>query len=287
MWVMPPQELDALDALDDTLDRALTYTNGQPVYALSQAERGAIHMVYQLYDALLGQPHADLRPHALDTCRPYLHDAYNQVQIGGRLIDLRARLLASTVSCPYCGFGEPRELDHYLPRSIYGELAIYPNNLIPSCGPCNNAKRAVIPGMGEAHGPGLIHVYFQNLPELDFLKADIVFQDGSLEVTFSIDPNGLDAGLAAKLRFQLERLKLNERYTKQINKFISEQRVAMLMFKAYGAEALREYLQRCAASLAGSFHRNDWRVALLRALANEPLFCEAPEAYLGFAEEAI
>src|SRR3546814_2419046 len=114
MWVLAPQ---ALEALDDALDTALTYANGAAIYGLSDAERAAIHAVYQLYDAMLGQPDAGLRPGALDVARPYLAAAYDQVQIGGRLASLRARLLASTDACPYCGFGEPRDLDHYLPRS--------------------------------------------------------------------------------------------------------------------------------------------------------------------------
>lgn len=283
MWVLPAQ---AFDDLDEALDRALTLVNGTPVYQLSPEERAAIHVTYQRYDALLGQPHADLTPAALNSARPRMYTAYDQVQIGGRLAGLRARLLASTDSCPYCGFGEPRDLDHYLPRSTYGELAIYPNNLVPSCGPCNNAKRSVVPGMGGAHGPGLIHAYFQILPDIDFLKAGISFHEGSLEVLFRIDDAVLDPLLAAKLQFQLDRLKLNERYRKQVNKFISEQRTAILMLIDYRPEVLSDYLRRCAGSLSVSFHRNDWRVALLRALSEDAEFCADPEAYLGPAAEA-
>src|SRR3546814_1881128 len=110
MWVLAPQ---ALEALDDALDTALTYANGAAIYGLSDAERAAIHAVYQLYDAMLGQPDAGLRPGALDVARPYLAAAYDQVQIGGRLASLRARLLASTDACPYCGFGEPRRSEEH------------------------------------------------------------------------------------------------------------------------------------------------------------------------------
>ncbi len=276
MWVMAPQ---SIDAVHDALHRALTLANGTLVYSLSVQEWTAINAVYQLYEVLGGQPHAGLRPVTLDAARPRLHAAYDQVQIGGRLTALRAHLLASTDACPYCGFGEPKDLDHYLPRSVYGELAIYPNNLVPSCGPCNNAKRTAVPGLGV--GPGLIHPYFQVLPDLDFLTADITFQDGSLDVLFRIDPALIAPDLAAKLQFQLDRLKLNRRYTGQINKFISEQRTAILMLRDYGSEIVRDYLRRNAASLATSFHRNDWRAALMRALAEVPDFCADPAAYLG------
>src|SRR4051812_31560025 len=102
MWVLTPQ---LPGELDQSLDTALTYANGISVYALSQVERAAIHAVYQLYDALLGQPDPGLRPGALDAARPFLASAYDQVQVGARLASLRAHLLASTDSCPYCGFG--------------------------------------------------------------------------------------------------------------------------------------------------------------------------------------
>lgn len=271
----------ATDEVDHQLDSALIHKNGTVVYQLSKAERVAIHTVYQLYEEMLGQPHPSLTPESLDVGRPCLYAAYSQVQVGGRLAELRARLIASTDVCPYCGFGEPRDLDHYLPRGQYGELAIYPNNLIPSCGPCNNAKRAVVPGGDTANGPGLIQPYFQDLPDLDFLEADIVFEDNALNVTYRIDATDVDLDLAEKLQFQIDRLKLNKRYPKQVNKFISEQRTAILMFKEIGAENLSEYLLRSSTYLAKSFHRNDWRAALLRALAKERHFCEAPEAYLG------
>ncbi len=278
MWVLEPQEQGDLDAM---LDKALTQANGTPVYSLSIAERAAIHAVCKLYDALLGQPNEDLTPEELDNVRPWMKAAYRQVQIGARLATLRARILVSTDSCPYCGFGEPRDLDHYLPISLYGELAIYPNNLIPSCAICNNAKRRVVPGVGPAHGPGLIHPYFQLLPDQIFLKADIVFAGGALEVSFHIDAAGVDEDLATNLQFQLDRLKLNERYPKQINKFLSEQRTAMLTFNELDPDLFSDYLQRSAESLANTFGLNDWRVALLYALADDADFYSTPEHYFG------
>ena len=166
MWVLDaPEGVD----LEDVLTRALTYVGGAPVYPLSDVEKAAIQAVYQLYEDMLGQPHPRLTPAELGEAKPYLVAAYGQVQVGGRLADLREHLLNSVMSCPYCGFGEPTDLDHYLPRQTYGELAIFHQNLVPSCGKCNNAKRTVVPGGSPAHGPGLIHPYYQELPDVIFL----------------------------------------------------------------------------------------------------------------------
>lgn len=278
MWTLPPPDIADVD---QQLTTALTYANGEPVYALSPLERAAVLAVYQTYDALLGQPDPSLTPAALAGCRGYIREGYGQVQIGGRLAALRASLLASTDVCPYCGFGEPTELDHYLPKAQYEELAIYPRNLVPSCGTCNNAKRTIVPGVPP--GPGLVHAYFQAFPDVVFMRADVNFTGGALEVTFRIEPAALTPALVAMLQFQLVRLKLNDRYPRQINKFLSEQRTAMLLFKELGLPPaeLTAYLLRSAASLTENFGRNDWRPALLEALATNSMFCAAPEDYLG------
>lgn len=277
MWLLSAPDLGDLDA---DLTTALTYADGNPVYALTPDERTAIHTVYALYDATLGQPTPGLQAAELHTVRPILSNSYGQVQINGRLKGLRARLLASTQACPYCGFGEVKDLDHYLPRSTYGELAIYPRNLIPSCGPCNNAKRTVHPGMPPAQGPGLIHTYYQELPDADFLHADTSFAaDGTLSVSFRVDNAAMEPNLAAKLQFQLTRLKLNKRYRAQVNKYLSEQREAMLMIHELGEAKFIEFLDRSSTALVAAHGRNDWRVALLRTLAADPDFCAAPERY--------
>ena len=88
---------------------------------------------------------------------------------------------------------------------------------MPSCGPCNNAKRTVYPGVPAAHGPGLIHAYFQPLPDEFFLDADVEFDaDGKLLVTFRMNNPAMEPAVAVKIQSQLDRLKLNARYCAQV-----------------------------------------------------------------------
>lgn len=42
--------------------------------------------------------------------------------------------------CPLCGLDYVYDLDHYMPKSIYPEYAVHPQNLIPICRRCNNKK---------------------------------------------------------------------------------------------------------------------------------------------------
>ena len=278
MWTLPPPLVDDVDA---QLTAALTFASGQPVYALSDAERASVHAVYAAYEALLGQPGPALNSPALAGCNQYLADGYSQVQVGQRLAALRSSLLASANACPYCGFGEPTDLDHYLPKPLYQALAIYPRNLVPSCAACNNAKRAIVPGVGP--DPGLIHAYFQALPDLEFFCADVDYAAGVLDVTFRIETHVVGQPLEEMLQFQLTRMKLNARYPRQVNKFLSEQRTGILMMREADGDPARlsAYLGRSARSLAGNFGLNDWRPALFRALAQNAAFCEEPELFLG------
>jgi hypothetical protein len=267
MWTLPIPSADDVEA---DLTAALTYKNGQAVYLLSQAERRAIMAVYTAYDDLAGQPGPNLTHTDLgDQCCGAIEVAYNEVQAKGRLADLRARLLLAAENCPICGFGEPTQLDHYLPKATYKSLAIYPRNLVPCCGPCNTFKLALDPARGHA----LVHAYYAELPDHAFLVADANYHDSGLTVEFRIDPANIDPGLVTALNFQLTRLKLNERYPKQINTFLFGLRTG-LMDVAANADLLREFLQRTADSLAQDFGRNDWRPVLLAAIRECSEFCE-------------
>ncbi|OUS73090.1 hypothetical protein B5G52_05110 [Pseudoalteromonas sp. A601] len=63
--------------------------------------------------------------------------------------------------CPFCGgIGNPRNLDHYLPKKHFPLFSITPHNLIPSCRDCN------MDGKGTRYAKQLekqiIHPYLDN-----------------------------------------------------------------------------------------------------------------------------
>lgn len=52
-------------------------------------------------------------------------------------------LASARQKCPYCcGIGNPRNLDHYLPKAHFPKYSILPVNLIPSCRDCNMDAKA-------------------------------------------------------------------------------------------------------------------------------------------------
>lgn len=70
-------------------------------------------------------------------------------------------LVAAGDHCPTCGgIGQPRTLDHYLPKANYPKLAVVPQNLIPACRDCNTNKRN--PLVDHPHQQ-LLHPYLDKL----------------------------------------------------------------------------------------------------------------------------
>lgn len=275
MWKVNPP---AKGNIDSQLDAALIESDGTAKYTLSAAERSALHVLYDDYDALMGEPDARLNPAALSLCQDAIHDAYNQVQKGGRLATMRARLLRAARECPLCGAAPATTLDHHLPKGDYRSLAINPSNLIPCCQPCNRAKGTLDPAMGEA----LIHAYFQDIPAATFLVATSEYDAGTLVISFSVDSEIVEEPLLSKLTFQIRRLKLDERLADSINIFLFDLKTGIENFRKLpeAREEIRIFLQKAAVSLDGSFGKHHWKSAVARSLAACEPFLNNPWLYL-------
>jgi 5-methylcytosine-specific restriction endonuclease McrA len=275
MWTV---KLPGTDDTGTQLDIALTNANGIPVYALNGVERAAIHALYLAYDANLGEPDPCLKPAVLVNCAAALLNAYDQVQKGKRLESLREMLLGAVMECPLCGAAAATTLDHHLPKSEYQALAIYPRNLIPSCQPCNRAKGTLVPVAGQE----MIHAYFQTLPTVTFFRADSVYAEGSLKIAFAIEDGALEAGLEARLAFQLDRLKLTERNQDAINLFLFALKPSFQLFEGQPGERdlIQSFLLKAAETYDKDLGLNHWKSAVVRSLASNDEFLDNPWAYL-------
>lgn len=85
----------------------------------------------------------------------YLSPKKGSVQ-GNMLETLRDHKLTL---CPSCGEdGRPNTLDHYLPKDLYPDFCITPENLFPMCDACQNAKGNKV---GDSQSPRFfLHPYF-------------------------------------------------------------------------------------------------------------------------------
>jgi hypothetical protein len=271
MWGL--KRPDNGESISDLI-KALTLVDGTPVYALSGDEITRIAELYDHYDASGGNPSLAFESGGLGLglcCA--LYDGYGQIQQGGRLAALRATLLEATDRCPVCGIGPVTDLDHHLPRSRYRPFAVYVRNLVPYCGTCNNAKRAV----GKNPAEAFAHPYFANFPGERFFAAHCVLSRSALTTTFTINQiPGMSSELHAQLCFQYERLRLNVRYDAEINVFLGGHVVSLA--DAYGSDhnpsRVADWARRSAAHLERSFGLNDWRPVVLHGIAACPEFCD-------------
>ncbi|WP_158486629.1 HNH endonuclease [Pseudomonas lurida] len=262
----------------ENLTTALTLLNGTPVYELTNLEKARVLQLYQSYDDNLGNPSNDLKgTEAEALLLEAMHNAYLQVQIGGRLEDYRDKLKLLAEICPYCGFGAITDLDHHLPRSKFKAHSIYAKNLIPCCHPCNNIKRAKA---GDMPNGQFSHVYFGQRPHEPFLSADAKVHLTGLEVSFTINQTAtLDPNEFERLKFQFDTLELNSRYKAPINIYMGTLRTSIESFAALGGAALKTFLQSSYTASCRDFGPNHWQSALLKSLTESDEFCDGGFQY--------
>jgi hypothetical protein len=100
-------------------------------------------------------------------------------------------------TCPYCNFGEQWEHDHYLPKRVYPEFALYPNNLIPICKPCNGKKLARI----QQNGVRLFkHLFSELNGVVGFLQVTVGYHPELTVEYVVVQAGGLTAAVCRASR---------------------------------------------------------------------------------------
>lgn len=179
-------------------------------------------------------------------------DGYNKP-----LVYIRTELNRGVAKCPYCSINAPQQLDHYMDKNDYGQLATCRLNLVPLCATCNNLK-------GKTSYKEFTHPYYQKFPKADFLVADCKVQNNHLVVKFRIDPMVItDVKLRAKLNNQISHIHLCHRLQKAVNEFLLTHFMYCVGFSDI---SLKTYLQKLFDNMNVMYGRNDWRTALLRGL---------------------
>jgi hypothetical protein len=258
--------------------RRYTYGGVPKGHDITAAEVEEIVKLYDRYEADLGAACDELKGGSLPaTLLDTIQAAFDKSHEGRQLYALREMLFKGVALCPICGIDPPTELDHQLPQSVFKPLSIHARNLVPMCHLCNHAKLA---GFGE-EGAAFLHVYYDKLPDLDFLKVDVALDGGTLVAAFAIDAAAaLPAGFRGRLSGQMQALKLDDRYQQEVNTYMASHAAALhLAHDANGQDGVRTMLRLQTRYERRAFHRNHWRPALLWALTNHDGFTDG-----GFAE---
>ncbi|WP_141215027.1 MULTISPECIES: HNH endonuclease [unclassified Rhodococcus (in: high G+C Gram-positive bacteria)] len=190
---------------------------------------------------------------------------------------LRGRILDSTPwrKCPYCYQIKATEVDHYLPRSKFGEYSIYAPNLVPICKTCNGKKlnRYAHPGGGRR----FLHPYFDKLPETPhphltakvsvgvsvFIRFMVTKSPGMSEEVWSVHSN------------QFDELELATRYADEAIENITGMLYSLRRhFSDGGGTQVAEHLMIERVSKEKTYGPNHWWPVMLGALVASREFCD-------------
>jgi hypothetical protein len=183
-------------------------------------------------------------------------------------------LVAAQGSCPYCaGIGNPRTLDHYLPKSKFPALSVHPHNLIPACRDCNTDAGA---GFSDLEVEQPIHPYFDK--DSFFLERWVrgrVIRCDPIVVQFFADPperwEEVDKRRAKKHFIDC---KLRDRFGSQVagelSSLVLHRKSSLAVFTPPQFEAHLRIVADDPKLLL-----NGWKRTMYLALAETPWFCSA------------
>lgn len=138
--------------------------------------------------------------------------------VKNKILDSQLRTINST--CQYCTLNSVNTLDHFIPKEDFPEFSVNPLNLFPCCPECNSKKSNLCFRGDESL---FLNLYLDELPEINYLKAEFEFTDEIPLVTFSL----YNFGLIDRITFRtisnhFEKLNLLDRMREKSNEVITE-----------------------------------------------------------------
>lgn len=170
--------------------------------------------------------------------------------------------------CQYCGVNPySAGFDHYLPKEKFAEFSAWATNLLPCCAACNTKKGATWLVSGRRR---IINLYYDQLPQSQYLRATLVYRQGVPVASFRLDPNPqLYDGKFRLIRAHFKKLRLKSVYRKASVVFLSEERATVLTLRpTFTIGQLSQFFRSRAAKLRQDFSPNYWKAALLDAIAD-------------------
>jgi 5-methylcytosine-specific restriction endonuclease McrA len=191
------------------------------------------------------------------------------------LSKLRSDFITRCVVCPYCRLSESATLDHYLPKDMYPEFSVFPQNLVPSCAYCNSTKNDLILN-DEKNCLLFLHPYFDKVSASTFLTLTFKIIPNAILLSYKVSKTSdMTEKEFTQISKHFQILKLGERYRKMAIDTLRERRFGLEnLFNSVGKEkAVSQYLQEEAKSIAAYLGGNNWRAVLFKTLSSDEQFC--------------
>ncbi|MDR2974538.1 MAG: hypothetical protein LBV00_07470 [Propionibacteriaceae bacterium] len=172
--------------------------------------------------------------------------------------------------CPYCGEGCVSELDHYLPKTRFSAITVYPANLVPACHECNCAKLDYSPENGK---PAVLHPYFDRAFDLHWLVASLNPSDEGPILEFAVSQKVADPALRVRLETHLDVFKLRDRFRVWASRLLDKESQQLIngysrkrtTLRFTASEAQNHFLD--LAHLESDRVANSWEGATYQAMA--------------------
>ena len=138
-----------------------------------QADTQTVRDRYAAYVAAHGNPFAQGCPQPIDMPGLLQNSLYNKYGSKADYLEPIENLRTNRTLniCPMCGLPGSGTLDHIFPQSVYGELAIFSSNLVPTCSRCNTKHQATY--RGQNAGERIFHPYFDDALNTRLVRAMI------------------------------------------------------------------------------------------------------------------
>lgn len=169
-------------------------------------------------------------------------------------------------TCPICGVGKRKNLDHFLPKSLYPLLCVTPLNLIPICRDCNFDKSNKF---STNYYDIPFNPYFDKVNCL-WMKCKIDFSNNRCIPKFYVGlDNAIDPQMYRKCEAHITYYRLNETFQNAAtNQIENVKGCCAEVYKECGRDGLKKYLIREGISYK-SYDNNSWRYALYCALLRQ------------------
>lgn len=188
---------------------------------------------------------------------------------------LRDEILASAYldACPYCNTTPVESLDHALPRAVYPEFSVLPQNLVPACATCNRKKGD---HCFKKSGLNLMHPYYALIPDTPILFASVAVDARQVTWEFYLEQGGaIHDDMFESIKNLFNRLELAERYSQVSAGAITDLTGCLEeLHQSGGATETRKFLQKVGDSARKNRGANYWKTAIFCALAANDDFCD-------------
>jgi 5-methylcytosine-specific restriction endonuclease McrA len=179
------------------------------------------------------------------------------------------------MKCPYCGMDKPRTIDHYLPKSEFPEFSIFPPNLIPCCGYCNNKKSDNWIWDGKRI---FLNLYYDDIPsDKQFLFAHLEYEERKdiPIVTFSIEnKENISEELFEIIARHYQKLDLLNEFAENVEEFLSNIHDEIKHNPELCIEDHKSSLERKYQTNVRKYGQNHWETSFLKAVLESEEFFE-------------